>query len=130
MENYDILKWSINKSVSIFEFQQYNKSHIMEVEREFMKIRTLVKKEIVRACTMSYKKYKDEKKITIEDEMDDEENESEEDIRYLDDSFVLPLKIKKQMRMDYLFTSIYRNISILVRFILQTKLFKKIMFVM
>ena len=78
MENYNIFKWELNSAVSIHEFDVYHKDHMIDIEQKILQYRERIKKIIGRSCALSYKAYKEEKKITIED--DDPENEA-----YLED---------------------------------------------
>jgi len=69
MTKVNIFKIDLKEAITINKFQELHKIGLKELDRTIEQYRSDVKKEISKACGASYQKYKELKKITLEDNL-------------------------------------------------------------
>ena len=67
MVKVNIFKIEYKDAITINKFQELHKIGLKELDKTIEQYRSEVKKEITKACGASYQKYKELKKITLED---------------------------------------------------------------
>lgn len=67
MVKVNIFKIENKEAITINKFQELHKIGLKELDKTIEQYRSEVKKEITKACGASYQKYKELKKITLED---------------------------------------------------------------
>jgi hypothetical protein len=69
MTKVNIFKLDMKEAITINKFQELHKMGLKELDKTIEQYRCDVKKEISKACGASYQKYKELKKITLEDNL-------------------------------------------------------------
>lgn len=69
MTKVNIFKIDLKEAITINKFQELHKMGLKELDKTIDQYRSDVKREISRACGASYQKYKELKKITLEDNL-------------------------------------------------------------
>jgi hypothetical protein len=69
MTKVNIFKIDLKEAITINKFQELHKIGLKELDKTIEQFRGDVKKEISKACGASYQKYKELKKITLEDNL-------------------------------------------------------------
>ena len=69
MTKFNIFKIDLKEAITINKFQELHKIGLKELDKTIEKYRVDVKREISKACGASYQKYKELKKITLEDNL-------------------------------------------------------------
>jgi len=69
MTKVNIFKIETKEAITINKFQELHKIGLKEIDRTIEQFRSDVKREISKACGASYQKYKELKKITLEDNL-------------------------------------------------------------
>ena len=80
MTRYNIFKIDFKEAITINKFQELHKLGLKELDRTIEQYRNDVKKEITKACGASYQKYKELKKITLEDNLVSSKKEKKDDV--------------------------------------------------
>jgi len=69
MTKVNLFKLDMKEAITINKFQELHKMGLKELDKSIEQYRSDVKKEISKACGASYQKYKELKKITLEDNL-------------------------------------------------------------
>jgi len=69
MTKVNIFKIDLKEAITINKFQELHKIGLKELDKTIEQYRADVKREITKACGASYQKYKELKKITLEDNL-------------------------------------------------------------